>query len=199
MSARSIDDGGARAVTLAPRGEATVAVGGGPPRPRPYADPYLTGVGLGLVLLAAFLTVGRGLGVSGGVASVTSGVARAITPAAATNPYFASYLARDPSPWLAWTVIEILGMAIGGSASAALAGRLTRRVDRGAHASVTRRTADAALGGTLMGVGAVLARGCTSGQALTGGALLSVGSWTFMLAMFAAAYAATPLFRRAWR
>jgi hypothetical protein len=33
---------------------------------------------------------------------------------------------------------------------------------------------------------------------LTGGALLSVGSWTFMIAAFAAAYAVAPLARRLW-
>ena len=37
--------------------------------------------------------------------------------------------------------------------------------------------------------GARLARGCTSGQALSGGAVLSVGSWAFALAIFASAYA----------
>jgi hypothetical protein len=50
----------------------------------------------------------------------------------------------------------------------------------------------------LMGLGAKLARGCTSGQALTGGALLSVGSWLFILTAFAAGYLAAPLVRRAW-
>ena len=54
-------------------------------------------------------------------------------------------------------------------------------------------------GGTVMGVGAVLARGCTSGQALTGGALLSVGSWTFMLSAFAAGYVVAPALKRAWQ
>jgi hypothetical protein len=49
-----------------------------------------------------------------------------------------------------------------------------------------------------MGVGAKLARGCTSGQALTGGALLSVGSWTFIAGAFAAAYVAAFLLRRLW-
>ena len=29
--------------------------------PQPYANPYLAGVGLGVVLLAAFVFVGRGL------------------------------------------------------------------------------------------------------------------------------------------
>ena len=50
-----------------------------------------------------------------------------------------------------------------------------------------------------MGVGAVLARGCTSGQALTGGALLSVGSWMFIAGTFAAAYLVAPLLARSWR
>jgi hypothetical protein len=50
-----------------------------------------------------------------------------------------------------------------------------------------------------MGAGAVLARGCTSGQALTGGALLSVGSWAFMLSAFAAAYVVAPALKRTWR
>jgi uncharacterized membrane protein YedE/YeeE len=50
-----------------------------------------------------------------------------------------------------------------------------------------------------MGLGAVLARGCTSGQALTGGALLSVGSWVFMIAAFAGGYFGAPLLRRVWR
>jgi uncharacterized membrane protein YedE/YeeE len=50
-----------------------------------------------------------------------------------------------------------------------------------------------------MGLGAVLARGCTSGQALTGGALLSVGSWLFILTAFVAAYATAPFVRRVWR
>ena len=44
-----------------------------------------------------------------------------------------------------------------------------------------------------------LARGCTSGQALTGGALLNLGSWVFMLMFFAGAYALAYFLRRQWR
>ena len=40
-------------------------------------------------------------------------------------------------------------------------------------------------GGVLMGLAAKMTRGCTSGQALSGGALLSVGSWAFMFSVFA--------------
>ena len=63
---------------------------------------------------------------------------------------------------------------------------------------VRPRLVAAFLGGRAMGVGAVVARGCTSGQALTGGARLSAGSWIFMIAAFAAAYLIAPLIRRAW-
>ncbi|HEY5775056.1 MAG TPA: YeeE/YedE thiosulfate transporter family protein, partial [Xanthomonadales bacterium] len=56
----------------------------------------------------------------------------------------------------------------------------------------------ACVGGTLMGYGARLARGCTSGQALSGGAVLSVGSWAFMFAVFGGAYALAYFFRKAW-
>lgn len=171
-----------------------------PSRPaRPYADPYLTGVALGLVLLAAFVVMGRGLGASGAFASTATGVASLVAPErAANNPYFARYLAGGVSPWRDWLVIEIVGVALGGALSAWLAGRLRRTVEHGPRIATGPRLAFAFAGGATMALGAVLARGCTSGQALTGGALLSLGSWTFMIGAFAGAYALAPLVRRLW-
>jgi uncharacterized membrane protein YedE/YeeE len=49
-----------------------------------------------------------------------------------------------------------------------------------------------------MGIGARIGRGCTSGQALSGGALLSVGSWIFMMAVFAGAYCTAYFVRKEW-
>jgi uncharacterized protein len=167
--------------------------------PQPYADPYFAGVGLGLVLLGAFVFVGRGLGASGAFASTASEVATVVAPIrAAHSPYFARYLADGVPPWRDWLVIELLGVAIGGGLSAWLAGRMRRSVERGPRISRGARLGSALGGGATMGLGAVLARGCTSGQALTGGALLSLGSWAFILAAFAAAYAFAPLLRRLW-
>lgn len=168
-------------------------------RERPYADPYVAGVGLGLVLLTAYVVVGRGLGASGAFATSAAGLTAAISPArAAWSPLFARYLGGD-GPWLDWLLFEIGGVLIGGALSGLVAGRLKRQVERGPRIGVGPRLAYAFGGGALMGLGAVLARGCTSGLALTGGALLSVGSWLFMLAAFAAAYLVAPVFRRAWR
>lgn len=167
--------------------------------PEPYSNPYVCGVGLGLVLLAAYVIMGRGLGASGAFASMASGVANAIAPGAAhRNFYFAGYLDAEGGPWRDWLIFEMIGVAVGAAASAWLAGRLRPAIERGPHLSATSRLVFAFGGGAVMGAGAVFARGCTSGQALTGGALLSVGSWTFAGAAFFAAYVVAPLVKRAW-
>jgi uncharacterized membrane protein YedE/YeeE len=145
-------------------------------RARAYADPYLAGTALGLVLTASFAIAGRGLGASGAFTTIAAAVVDAPV--------------LHKSDWL---LVEIGGVVIGGFLSAWLAGRLRLTVERSA------RMALAFAGGAVMGLGAVLARGCTSGLALTGGALLSVGSWLFMIAAFAGAYALAPLLRRSWR
>jgi uncharacterized membrane protein YedE/YeeE len=168
-------------------------------RARPYADPYLAGAGLGLVLLAAFVITGRGLGASGAFATTVAGVGHAVAPASTSaNPYFARYLAGD-GPWRDWLLFEILGVIVGGALSAWAAGRLHRAVERGPRVAARSRLAVAFAGGAIMGLGAVLARGCTSGIALTGGALLGVGAWLFMSLAFAGAYLAAPALRWMWR
>lgn len=167
--------------------------------PRPYANPYLAGFALGLVLLAAYVVMGRGLGASGAFASSAAGAVAAVAPEhAQSNAYFTRYLGGAGGPWLDWLVIEIAGVVLGGFLSALIAGRLRLGVERGPRITDRARLTAAYAGGAVMGLGAVLARGCTSGQALTGGALLSVGSWIFVIGAFAAAYAVAPLARRAW-
>ena len=54
-------------------------------------------------------------------------------------------------------------------------------------------------GGIVMGFAAALARGCTSGQALSGGAVLSAGSWLFMFSVFGGGYLLAWFVRKNWR
>jgi uncharacterized protein len=162
-----------------------------------HAEPHLTGACLGLVLLVCFALTGQGLGASGAFASVASGVIGTVSPeSAAHSAYFSSYL-EDGSPWTAWIVVEIIGVLIGAAASAALAGRTRLTFVHVPRPSAGKLFASVA-GGTLMGIGAALARGCTSGLALSGGAMLSVGAWIFMAALFLAGFLAAPLMRRLW-
>jgi hypothetical protein len=169
-------------------------------KPRSYWNPYAAGVALGLVLLSAFALVGRGIGISGAAAAVVATGVDAVAPGhARANAYFGAYLGDGTrSPLGDWIVIEVAGVLLGGLISAGLAGRFRPGVERGPRASVRTRLAYAFAGGAIMGFGTRLARGCTSGLALTGGALLGVGAWTFMLALFAAGYALAPLMRRQW-
>ena len=110
----------------------------------------------------------------------------------------AGYLARG-GLLRDWLVLEIVGVTIGGFVSAKLAGRFSTTIERGPAITDRTRLIAAVGGGLLMGIGAKLARGCTSGQALTGGALLSVGSWLFIATTFAAAFVAAVPLRRLWR
>jgi uncharacterized membrane protein YedE/YeeE len=145
--------------------------------------------------------MGRGLGASGAFSSVVTATVSAAAPAhARASAYHAQWGALDGVGLLRdWLVIEVIGITFGAFMSALLAGRLNwGAVERGPHVGSRTRIAYALMGGAIMGIGAKLARGCTSGQALTGGALLSVGSWTFVLAAFAAAFLVAPLVRRQW-
>jgi hypothetical protein len=164
---------------------------------RPYANPYLAGMALGGVLLSCFVLTGQGLGASGAFASAGSALLHAVAPRQAGNTWFQGYLQAGPW-WSAWLVIELLGVIAGAAVSAWLHGRLRLAVERPAGMRARSRLAAAGAGGILMGIGSVLACGCTSGQALSGGALLSAGSWTFMLAVFISGYATMPLLRRLW-
>lgn len=167
--------------------------------PAPYANPYLAGLGLGLVLLAAFFVMGRGLGASGAFSSAVAATVQAVDAEHANNnPFYAEYIGEG-SPLRSWLVFEVIGVLAGGFLSGILAGRVRRTVEKGPHISVRGRFLLAFCGGGLMGIGAKLARGCTSGQALTGGAQLAVGSWAFMLSVFAGAYALAWFVRRQWR
>jgi uncharacterized membrane protein YedE/YeeE len=153
-----------------------------------------------LVLLLAFVAMGRGLGATGAFANAAAEIATTVAPKTAqSNHYFTRYLNPDGGGRIDWLVVELVGVAIGGFASAAFAGRVRGVVERGPNISRGTRLVLAFTGGSVMGLGAVLARGCTSGQALTGGALLSVGSWLFILGAFAAGYAVAPLLRWAWK
>ena len=170
-------------------------------QPAPFMNPYLAGVGLGLVLLLAFVLVGRGLGASGAFSTVVASAVDLIVPAhAQANAFYQGYLENGfGHPFKSFLVFEVIGVLVGGFFSGLLAGRVKRTIERGPQISDKGRLGLAFLGGTLMGVGAKLARGCTSGQALSGGAVLGLGSWIFMLMVFVGGYAAAYFIRRQWR
>ena len=83
---------------------------------------------------------------------------------------------------------QLLGATLGAFLSGWQARRLAFKIERGPHISDRTRLLLAFFGGFIAAFGAKIAKGCTSGQALTGGSMLNVGSLVFMLAVFAGAY-----------
>ncbi len=168
--------------------------------PAPYSNPYLAGIGLGLVLLASFVIMGRGLGASGGVSAVVAGLVNLVAPQhVGRNDWLAGYVSNGSNPFKEWLVFEGMGVFAGALLSGLLARRAMFVVEKGPRVSRGVRLLLAFVGGMVMAVGAGLGRGCTSGQALTGGSLLNLGSWAFMMMVFAGAYAVAHLVRREWR
>lgn len=165
-----------------------------------YANPYVIGACLGLVLLFTFYTMGRGLGSSSSFARIaTAGVHLVAPEHAAANKYYSKYLAGGRSPLMAWLVFLTLGAGLGGLFSAFISKRVKGEVIRGPSIGVSARLWLALLGGALSGFAARLARGCTSGQALTGSSEMAFGSWVFMFSIFAGAYATAYFLRKEWR
>jgi uncharacterized protein len=179
-------------------------------KPAPYWNSYKAGVGLGLVLLASFLLAGRGLGASGAATRIATyavhkvdaaahgGTEAEATTVAMRNPYMAQYVRGPDDPLDDFLVYLLLGLLVGGFVSGVLDRRLGFEITRGPHTTNRRRLLFAFAGGIVSALGARLARGCTSGQALTGGATLALGSWAFMLAVFAGGYGLAYFVRKEW-
>ncbi len=164
-----------------------------------YMNPYLAGVLLGLVLLSAMYFSGRGLGASGGLKyAVVAAVEAVDKQHAMESSYYSKYFENGENPLKSWLALEVLGMFLGGFISGALSGRLKFTVEHSPKISRNKRLLFAFLGGVFFVYGAQLARGCTSGAALSGMAVLSVAGFVTMIGIFGSAYLFAWFFRRLW-
>lgn len=166
---------------------------------KPYVNPYFAAILLGIVLFLAFFITGSGLGASGGLNRLLVVVQDFVAPEHVDNiPYLIDMAGGDKNPLDSWVVFLTIGTIVGGFVSGWRNNRFKIETVKGPQISRETRWMMAFLGGILMGYGARLARGCTSGQALSGGAVLSVGSWAFTIAVFVGAYAVAFFFRKMW-
>jgi uncharacterized membrane protein YedE/YeeE len=165
-----------------------------------YLNPYLGGVLLGIVLLAANYVSGRGLGASGAIKSTVVTAMTTIVPSAGEKSAFLQEFkeSHGENPMKTWLVFEMLGVLVGGFLSGAIAGRLKFKVEHSPKITSGKRLFLALGGGVLFGFGSQLGRGCTSGSALSGMAVLSLGGFISMMAIFGTAFALAYLFRKNW-
>ncbi len=166
---------------------------------KPYWHPYLGGALLGVVLFLSFFLTGNGLGASGGLNRIIVFVEDLVVPGHIDRTaYLLKMAGGDKNPLDDWIIPMVFGTLVGGFVSGWRNGRLKVETNKGPQISVRTRWAMAFLGGAIMGYGARMARGCTSGQALSGGATLSAGSWVFMFSVFGGAYALAYFVRKLW-
>ena len=165
-----------------------------------YMNPYLAGFFLGLVLLATIFITGRGLGASGAIKSIVVATVDGVAPSHAEgSPFYSTYVGPGKeNPLKTWLVFEVAGVLIGGFISGLISDRLKIVTESGPRIRPKVRWLFAALGGACFGIGAQFARGCTSGAALSGMAVLSTAGFITMMAIFGTGYAVAYIFRRLW-
>lgn len=166
---------------------------------KPVTNPYFAGSILGVVLFSAYALTHSGLGASGAISRIHVALTKFIWQSHVdVISTFAVMGAGDTNPLDHASVFLLIGTFVGGMVSAWYNGRLKVEILKGPQISNSMRLIFALIGGLIMGYGARFARGCTSGQALSGGAVLSLGSWAFMFSVFIGGYAVAYFVRRLW-
>lgn len=164
-----------------------------------YWNPYFGGFLLGLLIILTFYLTGRGLGASGALKSGVVTIVDTVAPThAENNAYYSKFIKEDESPLNNWLVFEAIGVLLGAFLSGAFTGRLKLQVEHSPKITSKRRLLFALGGGTLFGLGAQIARGCTSGAALSGMAVLSVGGFITMASIFGTGFVVAYFFRKNW-
>ena len=164
-----------------------------------YWNPYIVGICIGILIILLFVITGRGLGAIGAFSSVVATIMKGIAPEhALSNPVYSEYISGSGHPLKDWVVFEIVGVCLGGLISGLLSRRFKFEVIKGPRISSINRLILAFAGGLLMAFAAKVTRGCTSGLALSGGAVLSLGAWLFMFSVFIGGYSISFLIKKVW-
>lgn len=159
-------------------------------------SPYAVGAGIGMLSWWSFLTAKKPLGITGAFESTAAALGQRFAPrASGVNAYLTK---SEDVPTLDWEWMLAAGVALGSWLSARASGdyHAKRVPDLWASrfgSSVARRDAGAFLGGALMMFGARVAKGCTSGHAISGTQQLAASSWLFSPVMGAVAAGVTRL------
>lgn len=153
------------------------------------SNPYLVGVGMGLLSMAVFAIVNTPLGItttlsqaSGGVASIFVG-----TETVNANAYWAKNVFK-----LDYGLLFVIGTMLGAFLSSWFSGTFKLESvpsvwQQQYGPSSFKRYIVAFFGGILIMYGARLAGGCTSGHGISGGLQLALSSWIFLAVMFTSA------------
>ena len=154
-------------------------------------SPYVAGVLLGLVGIAAVWASNNLLGASGAFENLAGMFGKWIAPAVFDNMYFNFIM----PPGISYGVWMLVGLFFGGMIGAATSGTLLWGKKGAANsdaqwkrifgAQTWKRWLIAFVGAIILEYAAGIAGGCTSGLAISGGMLLAPAAFLFIMGMFA--------------
>ncbi len=99
---------------------------------QPYANAYLGGVLLGLVLFFSYFITGNGLGASGGLSRYAAFIEDLIAPGHIDQvPYLINMAGGQLNPLDSWIVVVTTGVLIGGFVSGVIHGRTKFETNKG--------------------------------------------------------------------
>lgn len=158
----------------------------GNPLARPAWNPYVVGIGIGILCWLVFAIVDKPLGISTALSEAAGACAIPFvgTEAVKANPYWAKH-----SPAWNYGALFLVGTFLGALLSAILSRSFrvetvpTVWIQRFGP-SPAKRLIAAFAGGIILLYGARLAGGCTSGHGISGSLQLALSSWTFFIVMF---------------
>ncbi len=154
-------------------------------------SPYVAGILLGLVGIAAVWISNSLLGASGAFENLAGLIGKAVAPDLFDNMYFNFIM----PPGITTGVILLVGVFFGGMIGAATSGTLKwgkkdalnsdDQWKRIFGTQTWKRWGLAFIGAILLEYAAGIAGGCTSGLAISGGMLLAPAAFLFIAGMFA--------------
>ena len=156
-------------------------------------SPYGVGAGIGVLVLISFILSNRPIGCSTAYVRA-SGLGEKLLKGERVerNEYYKKFI-----PKIDWEVVLLTGVVIGALISSRLSGSFSFEAvpelwKAGFGPSFLLRAVVAILGGILLGFGARMAGGCTSGHGISGTLQLAASSWLalscFFIGGFGAAY-----------
>lgn len=150
-------------------------------------SPYLSGILIGILQVPVFF-IGGSIGTSGATANTVCSLINIFTGKAASVCFTA------PKSW--WQLGLVIGIVLGAYVSRVLSKHYRQAISPAweillPNYSPKKRLIYAFLGGILILFGARLADGCTSGNGISGIALMSAGSFIVIGCMFAAGIVTT--------
>lgn len=148
-------------------------------------SPYIVGVLIGLLNCLALVVSDRTLGASSAYATAAGMVEKAVPGG---KPEAREYYRRNP-PRVGWGFMLLLGLVLGSFLSARLSTDFRPEwvppLWLAAHGpELLPRLIAALAGGAIMGFGARVAGGCTSGHGISGAMQLAASSWLALACFF---------------